>query len=42
MRENTVVPHERHTNFKRLHGFANPYFSDPFEMNLQFGSEKNV
>ena len=47
MRENTVVPHERHTNFKRLHGFANPYFfnffvsSDLFDIKLQFGSEKS-
>ena len=26
MRKNTVAPHEKHTIFKRLHGFANPYF----------------
>ena len=30
MRENTVAPHEKHTIFKRLHGFANPYFFNFF------------
>ena len=36
MRENTVAPHEKHTIFKRLHGFANPYFFNFFYLFWSF------